>query len=114
MNVQPSNRTIEPIWGNKMKLSKRQLKRIIREEYSKLNQNNLLSENVCYDEDAIWDCIEDDGEAYAPRHVAEEWMDGLAPRDIRNMTMDTRVTIMYDDQGQECECVKITDRSFRG
>ena len=93
----------------KMKLSKRQLKRIIREEYKR-----LLSENVCYDEDAIWDCIDDDGEAYAPRPVAEEWMDNLSNRDRRNMTMDVNVTIMTDDMGKQCECVKITDATFRG
>ncbi len=92
-----------------MKLSKRQLKRIIREE-----KKRLLEENVCYDEDTIWDQIEEQGQAYAPLDVAEDWMFDLHPRDRRNMTLDTRITIMMDDQGNECECVKITDRSFRG
>ena len=92
-----------------MKISIRQLRRILRE-----STRRILNENVCYDEDAIWDCIDDDGEAYAPLDVAQEWMDSLASRDRRNMTMDTRITIMMDDQGNECQCVKITDRSFRG
>ena len=90
-------------------MNRRKLRRILRESF-----RSVLAENVCHDEDAIWDCIDDDGEAYAPRPVAEEWMDNLTNQDRRNMTMDTRVTIMYDDMGEECECVKITDRSFRG
>ena len=91
-----------------MKISKSQLRRILRE-----STRRILNENVCYDEDAIWDQIEQHGQAYAPRGVAEEWMFDLHPRDRKNMTLDTRITIMMDGQ-EEVECVKITDRSFRG
>lgn len=92
-----------------MKITKRQLRRILRE-----STRRILNENVCYDGDAIWDQIEDNGQAYAPRNVAEDWMFDLHPRDRKNMTLDTRITIMIDDQGNECECVKIEDMSFRG
>ena len=41
-----------------MRLSKRQLKRIIREEYSRLKRRGLIRESMIQDEDALYDARE--------------------------------------------------------
>ena len=67
---------------------------------------------ICNDGDEIWDAIDDEGEAYAEQGIAEEWMDSLGPSDRKDMTLDTRITIIHDEQGNERQCVKITDRTY--
>ena len=85
-----------------MKLSKRQLKRIIREEYRR-----LMSESVCLDPEDVDEEMINKGEAYAPLEIAEEWLEEIAyPR--KNYYIDTReIRMTHKESGEQYDVVKI-------
>ena len=58
-----------------MRLTKRQLKRIIREEYSRLQKKGLIRETSHMKIDDITEMIEDFGEAFVDTALAEMWFD---------------------------------------
>ena len=89
-----------------MKITKRQLRRLIREEKRKIIQENI---NIVFDE--ITEDIEAMGYAFADRDTAEMWVDANA-RYYRGVYVDTRP---YQDGSGETK-VKIIwpDRRYAG
>lgn len=65
-----------------------------------------MSESVCLDPEDVDECMIDDGEAYAPLDIAEEWLEEIADNP-RNYSIDTREILMTGDDGEEYTVVKI-------